>query len=114
MEEQAEDIMEGQAEDIMEEQAVAQERAGELEHAKTFAVIPSATVLWDYTQEIVQDNMEYVHTHPHMPRPAHPPIQMLCRDKCLLALMVEDRRKAVIWLWQELNKTEHLLGLKHI
>ncbi|KAG1854330.1 hypothetical protein C8R48DRAFT_776720 [Suillus tomentosus] len=114
MEEQAEGVMEEQAEDIMEEQAGAQERAGELEHAETFAVTPSATVLWDYAQEIVQDDMEYAHTHPHAPRPAHPPIQMSRRDKCLLALMVEDRREAVIRLWEELNAIEHLLGLEHI
>ncbi|KAG2081918.1 uncharacterized protein F5147DRAFT_660657 [Suillus discolor] len=77
-------------------------------------ITPSATVLWDYAQEIVQHNMEYAHTHPHMPHPTHPPIQMSRRDECLLALMVEDRREAVIRLWQELNEIKHLLGLEHI
>ncbi|KAG1826422.1 hypothetical protein EV424DRAFT_1345572 [Suillus variegatus] len=48
------------------------------------------------------------------PRPAHPPIQMSRRNKCLLALMVENRHKVVIRLWQELNEMEVLLGLEHI
>ncbi|KAG2344892.1 hypothetical protein BDR05DRAFT_947212 [Suillus weaverae] len=113
MVQQAEDIMveqaEGamEAEDIMEEQAGAEEQAGDLDCTETFEVTPSAI-------EIVQDNMEYPQTHPHTPRPAHLPVQMLCHDKCLLALMVEDRRKAVIQLWEELNEIEYLLDLEHI
>ncbi|KAG1802979.1 uncharacterized protein BJ212DRAFT_1304762 [Suillus subaureus] len=77
-------------------------------------VTPSVIALWDYAQEIIQDNVEYTQSHPHMPHPAHPPIQILCCDRCLLALMVEDRHKVVIWLWQELNEIEHLLGSEHI
>ncbi|KAG2053086.1 hypothetical protein BDR06DRAFT_1055129 [Suillus hirtellus] len=114
VEEHAGDIMVEQSEGIMEEQARAEEQAGGLEHAKTFAVTPSAVVLWDYAQEIMQDNMEYAQIHPHTPCPTHPPIQMLCHNKCLLILMVEDRCEAVIWLWQELSEIEHILGLEHI
>jgi hypothetical protein len=58
--------------------------------------------------------MDYVQTHPDEPHPAHPPIPMLCHDKCLLGLMVEDRCDALFQLWQELNEIEHLLGLEHI
>jgi hypothetical protein len=36
------------------------------------------------------------------------------RDKFLLGLMVEDRREAVLRLWEELNEIERLLGLEHI
>jgi hypothetical protein len=71
-------------------------------------------MLWDYAQEIAQDNTEFAHAHPHAPRPVHPPMQMSCRDKCLLALMVEDRCEAVIRLWEELNEIERLLGLENI
>ncbi|KAG2107654.1 uncharacterized protein F5147DRAFT_774103 [Suillus discolor] len=96
---------------------------GEIEHAgnvwdqasqETFAVTPSAIVLWDYAQEIVQDDMEHMQAHLHVPRPVHPPIQMSHHDKCLLALMVEDRREALLRLWRELDEMEHLLGLEHI
>jgi hypothetical protein len=71
-------------------------------------------MLWDYAQEIAQDRTEFTYAHPEAPRPAHPPIQMSRRDKCLLALMVEDRREAVIRLWEELNEIERLLGLENI
>jgi hypothetical protein len=71
-------------------------------------------MLWDYAQEIAQDRTEFAYAHPEAPRPAHPPIQMSRRDKCLLALMVEDRREAVIRLWEELNEIERLLGLENI
>ncbi|KAG1797471.1 uncharacterized protein HD556DRAFT_1306605 [Suillus plorans] len=89
---------------------------GNIEHAgniwdqpsqETFAVTPS-------TIEIVQDDMEHTQAHPHAPRPVHPPIQMSHRDKCLLALMVEDRHEVLLRLWRELDKMEHLLGLEHI
>ncbi|KAG1802898.1 uncharacterized protein HD556DRAFT_1304138 [Suillus plorans] len=113
----------GNVEQDVEEYIGGMEYAGDVEQAgdvweqvgqETFTVTPSAIALWDYAQEIVQDNIENAQTHPHAPCPAHPPIQMSCRDKCLLALMVEDRREAVLRLWQELNEMERLLGLEHI
>ncbi|KAG2742564.1 hypothetical protein P692DRAFT_20879733 [Suillus brevipes Sb2] len=55
-------------------------QAGDLEHAETFTVTQSAIALWDYAQEIAQDNTEFAQAHPQAPRPIHPPIQMSCRD----------------------------------
>ncbi|KAG2136982.1 uncharacterized protein EDB93DRAFT_1253839 [Suillus bovinus] len=97
-----------------EAQARVEEQAEDLEHAETFAVTQSMIALWDYAQEITEDNMEFTQAHPQVPHPIHPPIQMLCRNKCLLVLMVEDRCEAVIQLWEELNEIEHLLGLENI
>ncbi|KAG2138748.1 hypothetical protein BD769DRAFT_1663477 [Suillus cothurnatus] len=98
-----------------EEQGMAEEQSmAEEERAEMFAVTQSAVMLWDYAQEIAQDNTEFAHAHPHAPRPVHPPVQMSRRDKCLLALMVEDRCEAVIRLWEELNEIERLLGLENI
>ncbi|KAG1728751.1 uncharacterized protein EDB91DRAFT_1085992 [Suillus paluster] len=131
--EQAGDVM-VQAGDVMEEAGDIEhggnvEYAGDIGYARdvghtgdiweqsgqeSFAIMPSTIVLWDYAQEIVQDDMEHRQTHPHDPHRAHPPIQMLHRDKCLLALMVEDRREVVFQLWQELDEIEYLLGLEHI
>lgn len=68
--------------------------------------------LWNYAQEIVQDDMDHAQTYPNAPRPAHPPIPMSRRDRCLLALMLEDRCDAVWRLWQELNEMERMLGLE--
>ncbi|KAG1828233.1 hypothetical protein EV424DRAFT_1536756 [Suillus variegatus] len=113
----------GNIEQDVEEYAGGMEYTGDIEQAgdaweqvgqETFTVTPSAIALWDYAQEIVQDDIENAQTHLHAPRPAHPPIQMSRCDKCLLALMVEDRREAVLRLWQELNEMERLLGLEHI
>ncbi|KIK34161.1 hypothetical protein CY34DRAFT_17915 [Suillus luteus UH-Slu-Lm8-n1] len=89
-------------------------QAGDLERGETFEVTQSAIALWDYAQEIAQDNTEFAQAHPQAPHPVYPPIQMSRRDKCLLGLMVEDRREAVIRLWEELNEIERLLGLEHI
>ncbi|KAG2744336.1 hypothetical protein P692DRAFT_20878395 [Suillus brevipes Sb2] len=89
-------------------------QAGDLGRAETFTVTQSAIVLWDYAQEIAQDTTEVAQAHPQAPRPIHPPIQMSRRDKFLLGLMVEDRREAVLRLWEELNEIERLLGLEHI
>ncbi|KAG0698986.1 hypothetical protein DFH29DRAFT_1002372 [Suillus ampliporus] len=135
--EEAGDVME-EAGDVMEEAGDIMEEAGDIEHGgnveyagdiqhtgdvghagdvweqESFTITPSVIALWDYAQQIVQDDMEHGQTHPHDPRPAHPPIQMSRRDKCLLALMVEDRREAVFRLWQELDEIEYLLGLEHI
>ncbi|KAG2140554.1 hypothetical protein DEU56DRAFT_755172 [Suillus clintonianus] len=87
--------MEEQVEEQVEEEQVEEEQAGGIERGqKSFAITPSAMVLWDYAQEIIQDDMEHGETHPHAPHPSHPPIQMSHRDKCLLTLMVEDRREA--------------------
>ncbi|KAG1800239.1 uncharacterized protein HD556DRAFT_1305029 [Suillus plorans] len=81
---------------------------------ETFAVTPSMIVLWDYAQEIIQDDMEHTQAHLHALCPVHPLIQMLCHDKYLLALMVEDRCEVLLRLWWELDEMEHLLGLEHI
>ncbi|KAG2124283.1 hypothetical protein BD769DRAFT_1388829 [Suillus cothurnatus] len=98
-----------------EEQGMAEEQSmAEEECAEMFAVTRSTVMLWDYSQEIAQDNTEFAHAHPHAPCPIHPPVQMSRRDKCLLVLMVEDRREAVIQLWEELNEIERLLGLENI
>ncbi|KAG2046247.1 hypothetical protein BDR06DRAFT_1014872 [Suillus hirtellus] len=121
VEEQVGNVMEEPAGDGVEEHVGGDEHVGGIEHAETFTVMPLALVLWDYAQEIVQDDMDYVQTHPDMPLPIHPPpppppppIQMSYHEKCLLALMVEDRYEEVSQLWQALNKIEHLLGLEHI
>ncbi|KAG2150313.1 uncharacterized protein EDB93DRAFT_1103535 [Suillus bovinus] len=117
--------VEGQAGDVMEELAGVEElaevaeqagveQAEGMEQAEMFAAMQTAIALWDYAQEIVLDDMQYMQTHPHAPHPAHPPIQMSRCNKCLLGLMLEDRREAVTWLWQESNKMELLLGLEHI
>ncbi|KAG2059232.1 hypothetical protein BDR06DRAFT_968190 [Suillus hirtellus] len=96
VEEQAGDAIEEQAGDAMEEQVGVEEQAedmehagnfehaGDLQHTETFTAMQSAIALWDYAQEIIQDDMQFAQTHPHAPCPAHPPIQMLRRNKCLL------------------------------
>ncbi|KAG2094524.1 hypothetical protein BD769DRAFT_1395085 [Suillus cothurnatus] len=81
---------------------------------QSFAVTTSAMALWNYAHQIVQDNLEHMQTQLNTLRPHHPPILMLHWDKCLLALMVEDKCDVLVRLWQELNDIESLLGVEHI
>ncbi|KAG1778645.1 hypothetical protein EV702DRAFT_1044501 [Suillus placidus] len=99
----------------------AMEQAGDMQ-AETFEATPSMimsvllpiSALWNYAQEIAQDDMDHAQTHLDVPHPAHPPIPILRRDRCLLVLMLEDRRDAMFRLWQELDEIEHMLGLQHM
>ncbi|KAG2113319.1 hypothetical protein BD769DRAFT_1673700 [Suillus cothurnatus] len=75
------------------------------------AITASAMTLWDYAQTIVQDDREHAQNHPHEARPPHPPVPMSRRDRCIVTLMIEDKRDELRWQWEELNEIELLLGL---
>ncbi|KAG1858603.1 hypothetical protein C8R48DRAFT_674189 [Suillus tomentosus] len=44
--------------------------------------------------------------------PPNPPIRMSRRDRCLVELMVEEKRDLLIQLWQELDEVERVLGVE--
>ncbi|KAG2151049.1 uncharacterized protein EDB93DRAFT_1249544 [Suillus bovinus] len=57
-----------------------------------FVITTSAMALWDYVQTIVQDEQEHAQTHPHAACPPRPPIPMSRRDRCILTLILEEKR----------------------
>ncbi|KAG2052331.1 hypothetical protein BDR06DRAFT_1009612 [Suillus hirtellus] len=79
-----------------------------------FTIMMSTMTLWDYTQVIVQDNQEHVRDDPHGVRVPHPAILMSRRDRCILTLMVEEKRDKLRRQWEELNEIELLLGLEFV
>ncbi|KAG1838674.1 hypothetical protein C8R48DRAFT_680033 [Suillus tomentosus] len=79
-----------------------------------FAITTSAMTLWDYAQVIVQDNQEHARDDPHGARAPHPAVPMSRRDRCILTLMVEEKRDELRRQWEELNEIELLLGLEFV
>ncbi|KIK33557.1 hypothetical protein CY34DRAFT_18297 [Suillus luteus UH-Slu-Lm8-n1] len=79
-----------------------------------FVITTSAMALWDYAQTVVQDEQEHAQTHPHAARPPRPPVPMSRRDRCILTLILEEKRDNLKQLWKELSEIELLLGLEFV
>ncbi|KAG2741291.1 hypothetical protein P692DRAFT_201871733 [Suillus brevipes Sb2] len=78
----------------------------------TFTATASTMVLWNYAIAIAQDDREHREVNPHAPPTLHPPVPMSRRERCLLTLMVEERRDMLMQLWQEMKDVERVLGLE--
>ncbi|KAG1788528.1 uncharacterized protein HD556DRAFT_1311947 [Suillus plorans] len=79
-----------------------------------FTITTSAMALWDYAQTIVQDEQERAQNRHHVARPPHPPIPMSRRNRCILTLILEEKRDNLKQLWKELNEIELFLGLEFV
>lgn len=62
----------------------------------------------------MQDEQEHAQTHPHAARPPRPPVPMSRRDRCILTLILEEKRDNLKQLWKELSEIELLLGLEFV
>lgn len=72
----------------------------------------TSQVLWNYAITVAQDDREHRQADPHALPTPRPPVPMSRRERCLLTLMVEERRDMLMRLWQEMKDVERVLGLE--
>ncbi|KAG2123490.1 hypothetical protein DEU56DRAFT_760045 [Suillus clintonianus] len=83
---------------------------GQYEAQRGFAITATAMAFWDYANAIL---LERGQNHPYA-QPPQLPVQMPRREKCILTLMVEEKRDVLRDLWDQLDEIERILGLEDV
>ncbi|KAG1893715.1 uncharacterized protein F5891DRAFT_1196056 [Suillus fuscotomentosus] len=85
------------------------------EQEPSFTLTMSAMEWWNYAIATAQDNQEHNQVNPHELPLLHLPVPSMSRcDRCLLTLMIEERRDILMWLWQEMKDMERVLRLENM
>ncbi|KAG1843993.1 hypothetical protein C8R48DRAFT_678561 [Suillus tomentosus] len=85
------------------------------EQEPSFTLTMSAMEWWNYAIATAQDNREHNQVNPHELPLLHLPVpSMSRRDRCLLTLMIEERRDILMRLWQEMKDMERVLRLENM